>query len=280
MEESQLPPVTDESIEVKSDRIDVTRPHSARVWDFWLGGKDNYEVDRALGTRVAETFPHIVVAARAGRALMGRTVSFLAKEAGIKQFLDIGTGLPTEPNVHQVAQDIEREARVVYVDNDPTGLAHARALLTSTADGACAYVDSDLREPGKILAEAAKTLDLNRPVAVTLLSIMHFIHDDGDASYLVHRLLEPLPRGSYLVLSHATDELGGDRNRSAMATWNRTVATPLKPRGREQVTELFFAGLEVVEPGIVSPPQWRPDGRHVADPEQVPYWAGVAAKRQ
>ncbi|WP_019629869.1 SAM-dependent methyltransferase [Actinomadura atramentaria] len=273
-----MAPDTAEHVGNPSERIDTTRPHSARVWDYWLGGKDNYAVDRDLGDQVERAFPHVVAMARAGRAFMRRAVAHLAEDAGIRQFLDVGTGMPTSPNVHEVAQGVARDARVVYVDNDPAVLAHARALLASTPEGSCAYLDADLREPGKVLARAGRSLDLGKPVAVTLISILHFIEDDEDAVGIVRRLMEPLPSGSYLAISHGTDDVGGPAVRNAQEAWNRTVVTPLTPRGRERFTELFFTrlGLEPVEPGIVQPQQWRPDAP--LDGAEVPYWVGVARK--
>ncbi|MFC0042430.1 SAM-dependent methyltransferase [Actinomadura rayongensis] len=263
-----------------ADRIDTTRPHSARVWDHWLGGKDNYKVDRELGDQVERTFPHVVAMARAGRAFMHRAVAHLARDAGIRQFLDIGTGMPTAPNVHEVAQGIAPESRVVYVDNDPAVLAHARALLTSTAPGSCAYLDGDLREPGRVLSLAGRSLDLDAPVAVLLISVLHFIGDDEDAVSIVGRLMDRLPPGSHLAITHATDEIGGPAVTAAMEAWNRTVVTPLRPRGRDAFTELFFTrlGLELVEPGVVSPPHWRPGASAAPHQPDVPYWVGVARK--
>ncbi|MFI6521736.1 SAM-dependent methyltransferase [Spirillospora sp. NPDC050679] len=256
-----------------ADRIDTTRPHSARVWDYWLGGTDHYDADRALGDQIATAFPHVVTMTLADREFMRRSVAHLA-EAGIDQFLDIGSGLPTEPNVHQAAQAVRPDARVVYVDNDPVVLAHARALLDSAPEGACRYLDADLREPGRILAEASATLDLSRPVAVTLMSVLHFITDHGDAASTVGRLMGPLAPGSHVAFTHATDEIGGPAVKTAFEMWNRNAVQRAQPRTHAQVTGLF-AGLEMLEPGVVSPPQWRS-----GDPEakRVPLWAGVARK--
>ncbi|MGI5167743.1 SAM-dependent methyltransferase [Spirillospora sp. CA-253888] len=256
-----------------SDRIDTTRPHSARVWDYWLGGKDHYDVDRALGDQIAAAFPHVVTMTLADREFMHRSVRFLA-ESGIRQFLDIGTGLPTEPNVHQVAQEVAPDARVVYIDNDPVVLVHARALLTSAPEGTCRYLDADLREPGRILAEASATLDFSRPVAVTLMSVMHFVNDHDDAASTIERLMRPLAPGSHIAFTHATDEIGGPAVKTAFEMWNKNAVQRAQPRTHAQVTGLF-AGLEMLEPGVVSPPRWRS-----GDPEakRVPLWAGVARK--
>ncbi|MGW5411490.1 SAM-dependent methyltransferase [Actinomadura geliboluensis] len=259
-----------------SDRIDSTRPHSARVWDHWLGGKDNYEVDRELGDQIAAANPHVVAMVRADRTFMRRSVTFLA-EQGVDQFLDIGTGLPTEPNVHQVAQAVLPGARVVYADNDPVVLAHARALLSSGPNGATAYLDADLREPGRILADAAATLDLGRPVAITLMSLMHFVTDAGDARAILWRLLDAVPSGSWLAFTHATAELGGPRVREAFRMWNENAVQKARPRDRDEVLALID-GLDLVEPGLVSPPRWRPDGDGTGEPREVPMWAGVARK--
>ncbi|MBW8481678.1 SAM-dependent methyltransferase [Actinomadura parmotrematis] len=256
-----------------SDRIDVSRPHSARVWDHWLGGKNNYEVDRALGDQIAGTFPHVVAMVRADRTFMRRAVSFLAGQ-GVRQYLDIGSGLPTSPNTHQVAQAAEPASRVVYVDNDPVVLAHARALLDSSPEGSCSYLDADLREPDRVLAGAG--LDPDRPVAVTLMSLLHFVPELDEAVAIVRRLLEGFPPGSYLALTHATDELGGPKVKTAFEMWNENAAQPARPRGRDEVARVFD-GLELLEPGVVSPPAWRPDGRD-DEPAEVPLWAGVARK--
>ena len=259
-----------------SDRIDSTRPHSARVWDYWLGGKDNYEVDRELGEQIARTNPHVVAMVRADRTFMRRSVTFLA-EQGVRQFLDIGTGLPTEPNVHQVAQAVAPDSRVVYVDHDPVVLAHARALLNSSPSGATSYLDADLREPGRILADASRTLDLDRPVGITLMSLMHFVTDFGDARAILWRLLDAVPSGSWLAFTHATAELGGPQVREAFREWNENAVQKAQPRDRDEVAALI-EGLEPVEPGLVSPPAWRPDGAGGPEPREVPMWAAVARK--
>ncbi|HKB29536.1 MAG TPA: SAM-dependent methyltransferase, partial [Streptosporangiaceae bacterium] len=193
-------------------KIDTTVPHSARVWNYWLGGKDHYPVDRDAGDQYRQIFPQIVDIARADRTFLGRAVRYLAGEAGIRQFLDIGTGLPTLDNTHEVAQRVAPQSRIVYVDNDPLVLVHARALLTSTPEGACNYIEADLREPDKILKAAAATLDLAQPVAITLLGILHFISDHDEAYQIVTRLVDAVPPGSYLALTHATldPSLGGE----------------------------------------------------------------------
>src|SRR6476660_5379403 len=183
-------------------RLDTSSAHSARVWNYLLGGKDNFAADREVGDMILQMFPGIAHIARLQRRVLGRAVRYLAGEAGIRQFLDIGTGLPTADNTHEVAQAIAPESRIVYVDNDPLVLVHARALLTSTPEGATDYIDADMHDPDKILAEAARTLDFTQPVAVTMLGVVIFISDDGEAYGIVRRFLDALPSGSYLVLSH------------------------------------------------------------------------------
>ncbi|HUI61703.1 MAG TPA: SAM-dependent methyltransferase, partial [Steroidobacteraceae bacterium] len=185
--------------------IDSSMPHSARVWNYWLGGKDFYPVDRVVGDQVMQMFPDISRLARADRAFLGRAVRFLAGEAGIRQFLDIGTGLPTANNTHQVAQAIAPSSRIVYVDNDPLVLVHARALLTSTPEGACDYIDADMRDTATILAQASRTLDFSRPVALMMLGIVGQVPDSDQPEQVIRRLMEPMPSGSYLALSDGTN---------------------------------------------------------------------------
>jgi O-methyltransferase involved in polyketide biosynthesis len=262
-------------------RLDTSVPQSARVWNYFLGGKDNFAVDRAAGDQYRMIFPDIITIARADRAFLGRAVRYLAGEAGIRQFLDIGTGLPTLDNTHEVAQRVAPTSRIVYVDNDPMVLAHARALLTSTPEGATTYVEADLREPERILEAAAQTLDLTRPVAVMLLGILHFVADLDEVRAILNRLLDAVPAGSYVALTHATLELGGQANAEAQASWNEKAAVPLTPRTREQLSGLLH-GLEVLEPGIVSMNQWRPDENveRGADgsPVEAAGWCAVARK--
>jgi hypothetical protein len=277
--------MTDDSPAAGRDRpkIDTTVPHSARVWNYWLGGKDNYPVDREAGDQYRRIFPQIVDIARADRGFLSRAVRYLAGEAGIRQFLDIGTGLPTLDNTHQVAQDVAPESRIVYVDNDPLVLVHARALLTSAPEGACDYIEADLREPDKILNEAAATLDFARPVAITLLGILHFLDDDDEPHQIVARLLDAVPSGSYLALTHATldPSLGGEAtaeaNAEAQEYWNENAAVPITPRSSEQVLR-FFEGLEMIEPGLVSMSRWRPGPNRWGDPPEVAGFCGVGRK--
>jgi len=264
--------------------IDTTVPHSARVWNYWLGGKDNYPVDRAAGDEYRRIFPQIVDIARTDRAFLGRAVRYLAGEAGIRQFLDIGTGLPTLDNTHEVAQRVAPDSRIVYVDNDPLVLVHARALLNSTPEGVCDYIEADLCEPGKILDAAAATLDFAKPAAITLLGILHFISDHEQAFRLAAQLMDAVPSGSYLALTHATldPSLGGEAtaeaNAEAQKYWNENAAVPITPRTREQILR-FFDGMELVEPGLVSMSRWRPEPSPFGDPPEVAGFCGVGRKK-
>jgi hypothetical protein len=238
--------------------FDTTVPHSARVWNYWLGGKDHFPADREFGDKVFEVFPEIVEIARASRAFLGRAVRYLAGEEGIRQFLDIGTGLPTADNTHEVAQRIAPESRVVYVDNDPLVLVHARALLTSTPEGATAYLDADVRDPEKILVAAAETLDFTRPVALMLLGIMGNVGDLDEAYAIVGRLRDALPSGSYLVLKDGTNTVRSEERHEAVQVVIDDHGYGYRHRSPEQISR-FFDGFELVEPGLVSTPLWRPD---------------------
>ena len=256
--------------------IDTTVPHSARIWNYWLGGKDNYPVDRAAGDQYREVFPGVIDVARASRQFLTRAVRYLAGEAGIRQFLDIGTGLPTVDNTHQVAQRVAPESRIVYVDNDPLVLTHARALLTSTPKGMTDYIDADLREPDKILqAAAAKTLDFTQPIALMLMGITGHISDYDEARSIVKRLLDALPSGSYLALNDGTNVVS-DAIEQAQQGYDETGAVPYRLRSPEQIAG-FFDGLELVDPGVVSCPRWRPDPT-VSGPAEVDAFGGVGRK--
>jgi hypothetical protein len=241
-----------------SPKIDISVAHSARIWNYWLGGKDNYPIDRSVGDKILEMFPHIAALARADRAFLGRAVRYLVDEAGIRQFLDIGTGLPTADNTHEVAQRIAPQCRIVYVDNDPLVLAHARALLTGTPQGATDYLDADLRDPDKIVHEAAKMLDFGQPVAVMLLGVLHHISDDAEAYAVVDRLLDAVPSGSYLVIAHSTNEISGAAMDEAVRHWNQFGKPPMTLRTPEAIAR-YFDRLELLEPGVVSTSRWRPD---------------------
>ncbi|HEY2669741.1 MAG TPA: SAM-dependent methyltransferase [Rugosimonospora sp.] len=251
-------------------RIDTSVAHPARRYDYWLGGKDNFAADRESGEAVAAAFPTIRMAALENRGFLRRAVTYLAKEAGIRQFLDIGSGLPTSPNVHEIAQAITPAARVVYADNDPIVLAHARALLNSSREGATAYLDADLHEPEKILdhPELRATLDLSQPVALTLVAILHFFPDDQQPYEIVSRLVNALPSGSYLVMSHATVDYATPQ---AIKDINAGRYGTLCPRSRDEFAH-FFTSLELVPPGIVSVAEWGAEN----DDEPRPTVADVA----
>jgi O-methyltransferase involved in polyketide biosynthesis len=256
--------------------FDTSVPHIARVYDFWLGGKDNFAADRQLGEQTLEAYPNLVFSVRANRAFLARTVRFLAEEAGIRQFLDIGTGIPTANNTHEVAQGIAPEARIVYVDNDPIVLSHARALLKSSPQGACAYLDADLRDPDAILAAAADTLDFSQPVAVMLIAVMHFIGDDAQASAIISRLMAACVPGSFLVISHVGADIDAAQQGEMVRRLNQSVAEKATMRDRSGVTRLFD-GLELAEPGVVRVSDWRPDSDlEAARPTGL--WGGVARK--
>jgi O-methyltransferase involved in polyketide biosynthesis len=236
--------------------VNTSVPHIARVYDYWLGGKDNFAVDRAAAEQVMETFPDILVSVRAQRAFLGRAVQYLVAEAGIRQFLDIGTGLPSVNNTHEVAQRVAPRTRVVYVDNDPIVLLHARALLASSPEGETAYIDADLRDTGAILAQAARILDFGQPVAVMLLGVLHCIPDADDPAAIVARLTGALPPGSYLTISHPASDVATEQMATSMRNYNEHVAVPLTARSHGEVSA-FFAGLDLVEPGVVQLHRWR-----------------------
>jgi hypothetical protein len=273
---SAVPGAPGELDDTAGTAIDTTVPHSARIWNYWLGGKDNVAVDRAAGDAYAKVFPGIVDVARASRAFLTRSIRYLAQEARIRQFLDVGTGLPTADNTHQVAQRIAPEARIVYVDNDPLVLAHARALLTSTPEGATDYVHADLREADKIMAEAAKTLDFTRPIALILSGIMGHVTEIGEARSIVHRLMDALPSGSYLSLNDGTNVIA-EEFEQAQQGYNQSGALPYILRTPDEIAS-FFDGLELVEPGVVSCPRWRPEAAPDGPPAEVDAFCGVARK--
>jgi hypothetical protein len=255
--------------------IDTSVPHSARVWNYWLGGKDNYEVDRMAGDQVMAIAPDIIRLARADRAFLRQATSYLVSEAGIRQFLDVGTGLPTADNTHQVAQAIAPESRIVYVDNDPLVLVHARALLTSTPEGACDYIDADVRDPGKILAAAARTLDFSKPIAVMMLGVLGQIPDSDNPRAIIAAMLAAVPSGSYLAISD-----GVSTNSSLREAAQRLAETSRNwyhLRSPEQITA-FFDGLELVEPGVVPLARWRPDAARFNDTGEVTGLGGVGRK--
>jgi O-methyltransferase involved in polyketide biosynthesis len=258
--------------------LDTGVAHTARVWNYWLGGKDNFAADRAVGDQVEAMLPHIVPTARADRGFLTRVVGHLAGPAGIRQFLDIGTGLPTAGNTHEVAQDVAPDARIVYVDNDPLVLVHARALLTSTPQGATDYIEADLRDTATILKEAARTLDLDQPVALTLLGVLNFIPDEDEAADIVRRLLEAVPAGSYLAIAHASNEVFPEDAERVRQFWNENATPPITFRDAKQISR-FFQGVELLEPGVVSCSRWRPTAADLATPADVQQFCGLGRKR-
>jgi S-adenosyl methyltransferase len=256
--------------------FDTSVAHSARVYDYWLGGKDNFAADRAAAEQVIEVRPAIRTDVRANRAFLGRAVRYLAGPAGIRQFLDIGTGLPSADNTHEVAQSVARDSRIVYVDNDPIVLAHARALLTSSPEGVTAYLDADLRDPETILARAGLTIDLTRPVAIMLVAILHHVPDSDDPYGLVARLRDAVPSGSHLVISHPASDVQTEKVAEVARRYNASVVTGQTRRSVDEVAA-FFGDWEILKPGVTQTPAWRPDPpAPVTGP--VPMWAGVARK--
>ncbi|MER5751358.1 SAM-dependent methyltransferase [Streptomyces sp. NPDC002088] len=250
-------------------RIDTTKPHPARVYDVMLGGKDNYPVDRQAAAAAIANHPQGFLTARHNRDFLRRAVTALVEKEGIRQFLDIGTGLPTAQNVHQIAQAIAPESRVVYADNDPVVLAHARALLTSGPEGRTEYIDADLRDYPSILREAARTLDFDQPIALGLVAVLHFI-DDDEAYGIVRELLDALPSGSWLIFSHMASDLHQEDTAKVVESFKKSGLT-FYLRSQAEV-ERFFTdnGLTLAEPGVVPVPQWRPDGAAPVPPTPDP----------
>jgi hypothetical protein len=275
---TENPAATDDPAAALRRRIDTLRPHTARIWNYWLGGGDYYEVDRVAGDRIRELHPGIGEYARADRRFLGRAVRHLVTDAGIRQFLDIGTGLPTADNTHEVAQRLAPEARIVYVDNDPLVLAHARALLTSTPEGRTDHLDEDLRNVESVLERAAHTLDLSRPVALLLLGVVIFVGDDEDPYGIVRRFMDALPAGSHLVLSHTVTSPTLPEVDEAVRFWNEHGTPRLTQRTPEAVVR-FFDGLELLEPGVVTCTRWRPDDGDGDAPDEVGIYGGVGRKR-
>ena len=256
--------------------LDTSVAHPARVYDYWLGGKDNFAADREAAERVLAAAPGLRFRVRANRAFLGRATRYLAAEAGIRQFLDIGTGIPTADNTHEVAQRAAPDSRVVYVDNDPIVLLHAQALLRSTPQGTTDYLQADLRDPGMILDRAAAVMDLDQPVAVMLLGVLHLIQDSEDPWGIVARLMTAMPAGSYLTISHPAIDIH-HAQANAQRVYNERVSTPQTLRTREEVAR-FFTGLELVEPGLVQVHQWRPDPGDFTPEGVVSAHGGVARK--
>jgi hypothetical protein len=244
---------------VGTPAFDTSVAHQARIYDYLLGGKDNYAADRAAAEELARIWPDMAFTTRANRAFLGRAIRYLTADAGIRQFLDIGTGIPTAGNTHQVAQAIAPEARVVYVDYDPVVLAHARALLISSEAGATDYIDADLRDTGTILAQAAELLDFTQPVAITLLAILNAIPDSDNPYAIVARLMDAVPSGSYLAISHGGSDLLGPETLDGLTdVATRRMQQKVIYRSREQVAR-FFEGTDLVEPGLVRIEEWHPE---------------------
>jgi hypothetical protein len=255
--------------------FDTSVPHIARVYNYWLGGKDNFAADRKLARQFMALDPLATTGVRSNRAFLGRAVRFLVGEGGIRQLLDIGTGIPTADNTHEVAQRIAPEARIVYVDNDPIVLAHARALLTSDPAGVTDYIDADLRDTRTVLDLAARTLDFAQPVAVMLIGILHCIPDDEDPYQIVAKLTEAVPSGSYLAISHPAADIHAEAMARGQSMMNKALTTQITFRSRAEVAK-FFQGVDLVPPGLVSTTQWRPDPG--ADTSPLPGWVGLARK--
>ena len=255
------------------------RPHPARIYDYLLGGKDNFEADRAAASQTVKVWPSLPISMRANRDFMARVARYLAQERGIKQFLDIGTGLPTSPNLHDVAQQIDPASRVVYVDNDPIVLVHARALLTGTPAGRVRYIEADLRNPRAILQDPAlkDTLDLGRPVAVTLIAIVHYIVDENEAHSIIDQLMDSMPAGSALALSTATADTNPEEVAAGLAVYNKSGIVS-KARTKAEVEDLF-RGLELIDPGVALVHRWPDDDPRSMLDRQVQMWGGVGIKR-
>jgi hypothetical protein len=254
--------------------FDTSVAHQARMYNYWLGGKDNFAADRKAAEEALAAYPGMAYLARANRAFLGRLIRYLAGEVGIRQFLDIGTGIPTASNTHEVAQEVAAECRVVYVDYDPVVLSHARALLTSTPEGATDYIDADLRHPGDILEKAARTLDFTKPIAVTMLAILHAIGDDEDPYGLVAQIMAAVPSGSYLAISHLPSDLEADKLDESRDRVNRISHQQYTHRSHAEVVR-FFDGLELVQPGLVELRKWRPA---VQSNRVTPGWGGLGRK--
>jgi hypothetical protein len=265
-----------DDLDIAGDRqpeppLDTSVPQTARIWNYWLGGKDNFAVDRHVGDEIRQAFPQIVENARASRGFLVRAVTHVTAEAGLRQFLDLGTGLPTADNTHEVAQRIAPESRIVYVDFDPLVLVHARALLTSSPEGATDYIDADARDAAKVLGEARRTLDISRPVALIMSGILGHIPDDEQAMAMVRAYVDALPSGSYVL---ALDGSRSEQHATAEKIWNEQANPPYLLRSHAEFAQ-FFDGLELVEPGVVSAPAWRPE---TAGGQPLDVVCGVARK--
>jgi len=263
----QVPPVV----------LDTSVPHIARVYDYWLGGKDNFAADRAVAEKVIAAFPDVLVSVRAQRAFLGRAVHYLVTDAGIRQFLDIGTGLPAADNTHEVAQRAAPESRVVYVDNDPIVLAHARALLVGSPEGATAYIDADLRDTDAIVREAARLIDFREPVAVMLLGVLHCIPDEDNPAAIVARLMAAMPPGSYLVVAHPAIDIDTSQMGESMRAYNEQSPVPLTARTHAEVCRIF-EGMDLVEPGVVQLHRWHVGAGDPGTDRELANYGGVGRK--
>ena len=257
--------------------FDISVAHPARVYDYWLGGKDHFEPDRIAAEEVIAARPTIIRDIRANRAFLGRVVRFLAGAAGVRQFLDIGTGIPSAGNTHEVAQAVAPESRIVYVDNDPIVLAHARALLTSTPEGACAYLDADLKDTGKILEAAARTLDFAKPVAVLFIGVLHLVSEEEDPYGILSAMVGATVPGSYVALTQPAKDINADQVAEGARRYNEHVKVPQTRRTHAE-TLRFFDGMQVVPPGLVQCHRWRPAPGAAGLEENVSAWGGVARK--
>jgi hypothetical protein len=275
--------VADELITDASDITQVPLPydttvaHPARVYNYWLGGKDNFEADREAGEQTKAAYPDIVRGVQAQRAFLSSAVRYLVTRAGIRQFLDIGTGLPVANNTHEIAQSLAPESRIVYVDNDPMVLAHARALLTSAPEGACAYLDADLRDTGNVLRAASGLLDFSQPIAVMLIGILHLIPDADDPAGITGRLTDALPAGSWLAIAHPASDVASDKVATMTDRYNQRVATAATLRTHAEISA-FFARTDLLPPGVVQYHQWHP-GEPVGDAEgEIAAYCGLGRK--
>jgi SAM-dependent methyltransferase len=256
--------------------FDTSIPHSARVYDYWLGGKDNFAADREVGDRTIQAYPNVVHSVRANRKFLARAVRYLARDEGIRQFLDIGTGIPSADNTHEVAQRFAPASRIVYVDNDPIVLSHARALLTSAPEGTCAYVDADMHDPDAIMAQAEQTLDFGQPVAVMFVASLQYAGDDAEVTRIVNRLMAPCAAGSFLVISHPASDIDPEQVAELTRRFNESGPEQMTRRDQARVTRLFD-GLDLLPPGVTQTATWRPDSDlEAASPAAL--WAGVARK--
>jgi len=261
----------------RSSKIDISTAHIARVYDFWLGGKDNYTADRAAAAQVMAAYPNILASVRAQRAFLGRAVRYLTADAGIRQFLDIGTGLPSADNTHEIAQRVAPQSRIVYVDNDPIVLAHARALLASCPEGASDYIDADLRDTTKILEAAAASLSFDKPVAFLLVGVLHCLPDDNDPGGIVAQLMAAAASGSYLVVAHPAKDIHTAQITNAAARLNHAMSEQVTLRTRAEVCR-FFAGLDLLEPGVVQLHRWRAGEESPVTAADLANYGGVGRK--